>query len=206
MALNWHKSVEILLEELTDEAQVRSKLHTKQYMSYRRRNQCFTLPVVILSVISGSGNFISEGYDALVKKYLIMSVGVLSIFVSIISAVNQFLKLAQLEEANRIAGLAWGKFYSRIKFQLYLQRDDRDACHDFLSSVFSEYDRLYEISPPLLSSFVKKVKKKISKLNPQDFKAPFYLNGFEHINNYNNMKNNEFENNTDSDDEKQEQA
>jgi hypothetical protein len=177
----WHESVERLLEELTDEAQVRARIHMKQYMSYRRRNQCYTLPVVILSVISGSGNFISESYTDLTKKYMIMGIGTLSIFVSIISAVSQYLKLAQTEEANRIASLQWGKFYSKIKFQLYLKRENREGCHDFLLSVFSEYDRLYEISPPLLSTFIKHIRRKLRNLDINQFKLPFYMNGVERV-------------------------
>ena len=199
MAIEWHESIEILLEELCDESQVRSKLHMKQFMSYRRRNQMYTIPVVILSVLSGSGNFISESYSDLTKKYMIMGIGTISIFVSIVSAVRTFLKLAELSEGNRIASLSWGKFYSRCKFQLYLKRDDREVCHDFLLSVFSEYDRLYEISPPLISKFIKHIKKKVIKTNQQNFKLPFYMDGFVHVTRYD-----EYENNTASeDDEKQ---
>ena len=199
-AIEWHNSVELLLEELTDEAQVRSKLHMKQFMSYRRRNQCYTLPVVILSVLSGSGNFISEGYADLTRKYMIMGIGVVSIFVSIVSAVAQFLKLAQLSEANRIASLSWGKFYSKLKFQLYLQRDDREACHDFLMTIFSEYDRLYEISPPLLSKYIKHIKKKVFKTNINNFKLPFYMDGFTHVQRYGE---DEYDDNTSDDDVKE---
>ena len=195
--LVWHDSIERLLEELTDEAQVRARIHMKQYMSYRRRNQCYSLPVVILSVISGSGNFISEGYTALVKKYMILGIGTLSIFVSIISAVSQYLKLAQTEESNRIASLSWGKFYSRIKFQLYLKRENREAAHDFMLSVFSEYDRLYEISPPLLSKFIKHIRNKLQNTDLNGFKLPFYMNGVERVEKYD--EHSEFDNNTESD-------
>ena len=198
----WHDSVELLCEELTDEAQVRSKLHMKQFMSYRRRNQCYTLPVVILSVISGSGNFISESYGDLTKKYMILGIGGLSILVSIVSAVAQFLKLAQLSEANRIAALSWGVFYTRMKHQLYLQRDDREPCHDFLLSVFSDHHRLYEMSPPLLSKFIKHIKKKVIKTALPDFTLPFYMDGFTHITRYAD----EYENNTSEDDEKHEEV
>jgi hypothetical protein len=194
----WSDPVEKLCLELTDEAQVRSRIHMKQHMYYRCRNQLFTLPVVILSVISGSGSFISEGYTDLTKKYMIMGIGTLSIFISIVSAVSQFLKLAQNEEANRMAALAWGKFYSRIRFQLYLKRKDRDSCHDFLQSIFSEYDRLYEISPPLLSKFIKHVRKKLRGQDMNGFKLPYYMNGVERM-----VKHDEYEDNTFEDDEKE---
>ena len=202
MAIEWHDSVETLLEGLTDEAQVRSKLHMKQHMSYRRRNQAYTLPVIILSVLSGSGNFVSDNFTESAKQYIILGVGAVSIIVSVISSINQFLKLAQLEESNRIASIQWGKFFSRLKFQLYLLREDRETCHDFLLSVSAEYERLYEISPPLLDKFIKDIKRKFKKRQLNGFVLPFYMNGFVSVNRYG-----AFEDNTDDDkqdDDKQE--
>ena len=193
----WHDSIETLFEELADEAQLRSTLHMKQHLYYRSRNQWYTLPVVVLSVLSGSGNFISESFTSvLLKKYMILGIGALSIFTSIISAISHHLKLAELSEANRISSLSWGKFYSSIKFQLCLQRHDRANVHEFMNSVFAEYDRLYEISPILLDRFVKKVKSKLKKRTfDNGFVLPFYLNGFAHLESY------VWENNN-SDDEK----
>jgi hypothetical protein len=199
--MEWHDSIEHMLSELADESQIRSKLHMRQHLSYRRRNQCYTLPVVVLSVLSGSGNFISEGYSEYTKKYMIMGIGMVSILVSIVSAINQLLKLAELSEGNRIASLQWGKFFSRLKWQLSLQRCDRDAAHDFMLSVYSEYDRLYETSPILLDKFLKTVKKKLKRREVHGFVLPFYMNGFQHVVSYDEP----FEDNTE-DDEKRELA
>ena len=186
MDLAWHDSIVNLFEELADEAQLRSTLHMKQHIYYRTRNQWFTLPIVVLSVLSGSGNFISEGFNnVVVKKYLILGIGVVSIFTSVISAVSHHLKLAELSEANRISSLSWGKFYSRLKFKLSLQRQDRDGCQEFMNSIFAEYERLYEISPILINSFVKKIKQKLKKRNfDNGFILPFYMNGFHHLQSY----------------------
>ena len=184
MNLEWHESIENILSCLGDESQIRSRLHMNQHLSYRKRNQLFTLPVVILSILAGSGNFISEGYDnPITKKYMILGIGVVSIICSIISSVSQFLKLAELSEGNKMASLAWGKYFSRIKFQLSLQRNDRESCHDYLVSIFSEYDRLYEISPILHTTFVSHIKKKLKNL--PGVVLPYYLNGFNHTVAYN---------------------
>ena len=181
----WHDSHETLLETMCDEAQIRSILHLKQAAYYKRRNQMYTLPIVVLSVLSGSGNFISEGYQDLVKKYLIFGIGLVSILTSIISAISHHLGLAQLMEGNRIAGLSWGKFYSRLKFQLSLVREERENIHDFLNSVFSEYDRLSEISPLLLKHFIRNVKSKLnSRILDDGFVLPYYMNGFAHCKRY----------------------
>ena len=182
---SWHESHELLLCTLCDESQIRSTLHMQQHLSYRRRNQWYTLPVVVLSVVSGSGNFISEGYDALVKRYMILTIGVLSICTSIISAISHHLGLAELSESNRVASLFWGKFYTKMKFQISLTRSDRDPRHDFMVSVFAEYDRLFEISPILIDKFLKKVKSKLKKRTfDNGFVLPYYMNGMQHTNTY----------------------
>ena len=165
----------------------------KQHQSYRRRNQCFSLPVVVLSTLAGSANFISEGYENFTKKYMILGTGILSILTSIISAISTFLKLAEYSESNRIASLQWGKFFTRIRTQLSLLREDRETCHDYLISVLAEYDRLYEISPPLHDAFIKSIKKKL--VNLQGVVLPYYLNGFNHTMPFN--EDNEYEENTD---------
>ena len=142
--------------------------------------------------MAGSGNFISEGYESFTKKYMILGIGIVSIITSILSAVQNFLKLAELSEANRMASLSWGKFFCRLKRQLSMQRDDRDGCHDYILSIFSEYDRLYETSPVLHTKFVSKIKKKLA--NIRGVILPYYLNGFNHTRAYEEEA---FENNTD---------
>jgi len=189
----WHLSIENLLEELGDEAQIRNKLHYQHFRWYSNRNNHYTLPVVILSVLSGSGNFIA-GQFPLIEKFLIIGIGCVSIFTSIISAVSQFLKLAQLSESHRVASLAWGKFYSSIKIQLGLKTSDRNEPKEFLNVICSEYDRLYEISPPLLNKFVDKMTKKLQSLVTHRFKIPFYLNGYKHMETFE-----EFQDNSDDD-------
>lgn len=175
--LDWNVAVEKLLSELGDESQLRSSLHMKQHHSYRSRSQCFSLPVIILSTLAGSGNFISEGFGStLTKKYMILGIGVISIFTSIISAVSTYLKLAENSQSNLIASLQWGKFFTRIRTQLSLLRDDRESCHDYLLSILSEYDRLYETSPALHDSFVSSIKKKLTNIH--GMVVPYYLNGY----------------------------
>jgi hypothetical protein len=137
---------------------------------------------VIFSVVSGSANFISETFPENVRKHLILFVGGLSIFTSIVSSIGAYLKLAELSEGNRMASLHWGKLYSRIKCSLYLQRENREDCRDFLMSVITEHERLNDISPSLLKKHVSALKKKINK-NALDhgFVLPFSFNGFQHM-------------------------
>ena len=60
----------------------------------------------------GSGNFVSTSFPDN-QDMIILGVGVLSIFTSIISSVAQYLKLAEKSEAHRIAFVSWEKFYNK---------------------------------------------------------------------------------------------
>ena len=188
--MEWNPAVEQIFEELADESQLRNKLHYQQYRYYSNRNNHYTLPVVILSTLCGSGNFIA-GQFPLVEKFLIIGIGAVSIITSIISAVSQFLKLAQLSENNRIAAIAWGKYYNSIKFEIRLRIEDRSDPKELLTSLVAEYSRLYEISPPLLNRFVDKMCKKLQGLVSDRFRVPFYMNGYRHCASFN-----EFDDNT----------
>lgn len=184
--MDWQDDVETLLSEIADEASLRAKLHSRQHTSYKGCNQCFHIPVVVLSVLSGSASFISESYSDLTRKYMVLGIGGISIFVSIVSAVGSYLKLAELSESNHIASLQWSKLYSKIKFCLYLQRENRETCHDFMHTVFTEHERLNEISPILLDKQVKKVRSKLKKRALDNgFVLPFNFNGFQHMRPYN---------------------
>ena len=177
--MQWNNAVEQIFEELADESQLRNKLHYQQYRYYSNRNNHYTLPVVILSTLCGSGNFLAGQFPS-IEKVLIIAIGGVSILTSIISAVSQFLKLAQLSENNRVASLAWGKFYASIKFEIQLRTEDRSNAKDLMTNLLAEYNRLYEISPPLLRRFVDKMCKKLQGLVLDRFKIPFYMNGYRH--------------------------
>ena len=59
---------------------------------YSKRNLKYQLPVIILSVLSGSGNFIASNFPEY-EKWLIIGIGGMSMFTSIISSISQFLKI-----------------------------------------------------------------------------------------------------------------
>lgn len=183
--MEWNRAVELIFESLADESQLRHKLHYQQYRWYANRNNRYAIPVVVLSVLSGSGNFIAGNFiNKTIEKYLIIGIGVVSICTSIISSVSQFLKLAQSSESNRVASLAWGKFHSCIKFQIHLKTKDRIEAKDFMATIVSEYERLYEISPPLLARFIDKMCKKLRSLVTERFRIPHYMNGYHHCASY----------------------
>jgi hypothetical protein len=169
-------------------------MHKKAQAYYTSQNIKYQLPIIVLSALSGTGNFVSANFPDY-SSIIILAVGGVSIFTSIISSVAQFLKVSQLSESHRMSYLSWEKFHSTIKFQLNKRRANRDDLKDFISLIVPEYQRLKEISadiPKHICEQVKKNKKNLSKMQ-----VPYMLNGFHPVVAYKEeeVEDNEEENN-----------
>ena len=173
--VEWDDSIESVLSELGDEAQINAFLHKMANVYFTNKNIKFQLPIIILSALSGTGNFISNNFPNY-QQTIILAIGGISIFTSIISSVAQFLKVSQLSENHRISYLAWEKFYSTIKFQVRQRRESRDNLRDFISIVIPEYQRLKEISADIPKHICESVKNK--KKNLHKMQVPYLINGF----------------------------
>jgi hypothetical protein len=161
----WHESNEVFFKALGDEAQLQALCHMKSHEEFSTRSRGYQLPIIILSVMCGSGNFVSTSFPEN-QATIILGVGVLSIVTSIISSIAQYLKLAEKSEAFRIAYVSWEKFYNNIRFQLSKRREEREELKNYMSSVTNEYQRLQEISPLLPDKITKSIlwnKKKVIK-------------------------------------------
>jgi len=171
----WDESIENILSEIGDESQINAFMHKKAQSYYTKENIKYQLPIIILSALSGTGNFISANFPEY-SSTIVLAVGGVSIFTSILSSVAQFLKVSQLSESHRMSYLSWEKFHSTIKFQLNKKRANRDNLKDFISLVVPEYQRLKEISsdiPKHICEHVKRNKKNLNKMQ-----IPYLLNGF----------------------------
>ena len=183
--MEWEESVEKIFSELGDEAQINAYLHKKSNEYYTVQNIKYQLPIIILSALSGTGNFISSNFPTY-QQIIVLAVGGVSIFTSIISSVAQFLKVSQLSESHRISYLSWEKFHSNIKFQLNKRRESRDNLKEFLSVVVPEYQRLKEISSSIPKHICDNVKR--NKKNFKNMQVPYMLNGFHPVIPYKNEK------------------
>ena len=177
----WHESIEVLLQKMCDEAQVREALHRRAYYWYKKTLTWFQLPIIILSALSGSMQFLSKSYPA-IEGTIVTITASTSISVSIISAVMTYLKLGESKTKNEVAQVAWMNFYNSVSHELSLARELRQAPDEFLKKVKADFDRLHEISPICARHFIKAVKKKVRKNAPDTFQIPSYLNGFKHTN------------------------
>ena len=167
----WKEEEENLLKQWADKAQCYQWMHSRGYNIYSRKNALFTIPVIIISTITGTANFAQERFSDDIKNYVVISIGTLSIIAGIITTVYQFLKIAELNEGHRVASLSWGKFYRNIKTELTRHPYDRMPPKELIKISRDEYDRLVELSPfmplSIISEFNSKFKKNENLTKPE---------------------------------------
>ena len=156
---NWSNEQETLLVEWSEKAQCYRWLHSHAERKYRKGNFCFTIPVIIMSTLTGTANFAVESYIPKENQDLAkMIIGSVNIFAGILSTLQNFLKYAECNESHRNANIAWSKFSRNIKIELSLKRTRRKEASDFLKIYRADYDRLIEQSPLIPEETLKQFK------------------------------------------------
>ena len=168
--MEWKQEEEKILKEWADKALCFRWLHSKAQQRYVKFYAALTIPVIILSTITGTANFAQERVPDDYKSIFVMVIGSLNIVAGIITTISQFLKVAELNEGHRVASISWGKFGRQIKVQLARHPSVRTPVYDMMKRTQDEYDRLTETSPAIpqkvINDFMKMVIQK--KLKAQD--------------------------------------
>ena len=162
----WTKEQEELLAEWSEKATCYRWLHSRSEKSYRAKNYLFTIPVIILSTLTGTANFAMDSFVPEEHKQIAMAaVGSVNIFAGILSTLQNFLRYGELMEAHRLAEVQWSKFGRNIAVELALDPKRRKSAHDFLKVSRAEYDRLIEQSPTIDDNVIHQFKKTFKDTN-----------------------------------------
>ena len=145
----WTKEHEKILIDWGDKAMCYRWLHAKSHNIYTKTNTYFTIPVIIMSTLTGTANFAQDRVPEMYRGYYSMTIGFVNILAGIITTIQQFLKITELNEAHRVSSISWDKFYRKIRVELAKPPHERQGVYDFLKSCTEEFDRLMETSPTI---------------------------------------------------------
>jgi hypothetical protein len=155
----WSYDYEMIFVDWADKAMCYRWLHYRSHGMYCRKNAWFTIPVIIISTVTGTANFAQDTVSANYKSIFLMCVGGLNILAGIISTIHQFLKITQLKEAHRVSSISWDKFYRNLKIELAKHPNERMEITQLLKVSKDEYDRLMDASPDIPDSIISLFKK-----------------------------------------------
>ena len=95
--LEWKEYHENILVDWADKALCYRWLHSKSSTKYIKLRNLYTIPVIILSTLTGTANFALERVPEEYQGYCQIAIGSLNILAGIITTVSQFLKINELK-------------------------------------------------------------------------------------------------------------
>lgn len=150
----WKKEQENILKKWADKSLCFKIMHERSYNRFWSLNAWFNIPVIIISTITGTGNFASGSFGTN-SQYIIFILGAFNIFAGILATIATYTGVARKVEEHRFASVSWDKFARRLQIELAKSRADRVKAKDFIKSSSEEYDRLIEMSPILPNDIIR---------------------------------------------------
>ena len=184
----WSDEIEELLSEWGEISCCYAYLHNYSTRKYKKKYQHLQIPIIVLSTLTGVGNFAVDSYIPVDYQHGFTAVvGGLNIFCGILGTLGSFLKYAETFEGHRISALAWSKLGRAIEIELSLHDKKRKPCRDFLKVCRAEYDNLLESSPNIDLDIINMFNKKFKDDYP-NVRKPLICNGLKEIKPYKNNK------------------
>lgn len=153
----WHPQQEYILKTWGEQSSCYRFMHNKAFQKYKKMSLRFTLPIIIISTVTGTANFAQETFPFSWKQYAPAVIGGANLFSAILTTILQFLKVNELMESHRVSSIQYGKLSRIIRLKLTLPVYERNQSgSEFVDYCWNEYDRLIEQSPPIPKNIVKR--------------------------------------------------
>lgn len=163
--IEWSDENENILVEWSDVAQCYKWLNARAHAKFSYMHAWFTIPAITLSTISGTASFAQTSLPANIQTFAPAVIGTLNIFIGILTTVQQYLKISELNESHRVSSISWDKFARNIRIELSKAPHERMDAGPFIKICRQEFDRLMETSPMITSDIVREFNEKF-KVRP----------------------------------------
>ena len=158
--LDWTDTTEDLLISWTDISHCYTWIFDRSYRKYNSINYRFTIPIIVLSTITGT---ISMSMESILPAESVRTgqviIGGINIFTGILGTLHNFFRYAQESELHLTATNDWSRFHRNIKIELSIERGSRKPAVEFIRSTRQEYERLLNNRPVIPSNVIDEFKK-----------------------------------------------
>jgi hypothetical protein len=160
--VEWTMQHEKILIDWADKATCYKWLHEKATTEYESKKRWYTIPVIIMSTLTGTANFAQNNIPDEYLTAATMGIGAVNLLAGILTTVQQFLKISELNESHRVSSISWGKFQRNIKVELAKSPAERTPVTQLIKACKEEFDRLIETSQDIPNHLVTLFKKTFS--------------------------------------------
>lgn len=146
----WHPQQERILKTWGEASACYRYMNNHAYLMYKKMSMRFTIPVIVLSTVTGTANFAQSSFPENMRSSVPAIIGFMNLVAGLIATIMQFLKVNELMEGHRVASLQYGKLSRTIRLELSLPVEERSQDGTtMIEACRAEYDRLIEQSPPI---------------------------------------------------------
>mgnify|MGYP003983312011 CR=1 FL=1 len=176
--IQWNTNHELLIKSWGEHALSLDWMHLKSSAMYRRKHKRFGIPVVALSALTGAVTF-SESRSSQYYEIIKIGLGLCMLFVSILSALQNFLRFNESASAHKQSSVHYSKIHRQVTIELSHNRADRCDPKKFMILLANEFGKLEDISPAIPSKITKEY---MIKFSDQGISKPAIANVLEDIN------------------------
>jgi hypothetical protein len=160
--VEWTVHHEKILIDWADKASCYKWLHEKSNREFSRKSRWFTIPVIIMSTLTGTANFAQDRIPSEYLSAATMVIGGINLIAGVITTIQQFLKINELNESHRVSAISWGKFQRNLFVELAKAPAERTHASHLIKVAKEEYDRLIETGNSIPTHIIKKFKETFS--------------------------------------------
>jgi hypothetical protein len=175
-APEYDDNLENLLKCEAEKAESLSILHRMSHEKYNRWSNSINIPVIVGSSAIGFATGIQIDY-----KDMNIILGIASVFVGCIKALDSYFQIPQRSERHRLVSLQYGQLCRKLSVELALERDVRMDAKDALNIIRTEIKNLEEIAPIIPDDIILKYKEKYPKVDGENIKRPALTNGLTEV-------------------------
>ena len=168
--------LENLLKGEAEKAESLSILHRISHEKYNRYSNAINIPVIIESSAIGFATGIKIDYED-----INIVLGIFSVVIGCIKALDSFFQLAQRSERHRLVSLQYAQICRKISVELALERDVRLEAKEALNMIRTDIKNLEEIAPIIPDDVIEAYKVKYPRADGEKIKRPNITNGLTEI-------------------------
>jgi len=159
-AASWSKEQEMILKIWAEKAAGYRWLHEHSARHYRRLNNRFVYPQIVISTLAGVGGFGTTSSGEQHLNYLGYVIAGMNIFTALMSSFQKFIMAAEKSETHATIARQFAAYYRNISLELSLNPRDRTECLELCRTCRHEYDRLMNVAPSVPQKIINQFKKK----------------------------------------------
>ena len=143
--MNWNNSIDSLLDKIRLNCVMLASKHTLNHLYYLNVSKYFEIPVIILSVFSGS---FSVGSDVFIDQESISVITCsISMIITILTSIKLYMKITENSSQEQEIAINYKSMALDIFKHLSLEKEDRGVDGlIYLNKIYSKYTSLIENS------------------------------------------------------------